>query len=323
MITLLSNNLSSLDDNKVGFANYLIEEGKKVFIGDVNSLRFVDGKFLAEGGFYLNYQSVYASITADTTRAINDSEVVWLLNQPAPGYGIDGWSLLYALSQFVPMVNDPATMLLVNNKAFVSSLDRDYRPDLIVSPFFRDHNLFAISHGSAVIKALGDGCGNGVFLVKPEDSNAKALQQFLTGGGSGEHIHSDKVTGLKNRYVTSQEVLSNRIEYRVILCGGEVIGAHGRVPVENEHRGNISQGAAYYAIDDHQLKSIKERWALLAVYLRNLGINYCGLDVLEGKVIEFNLVDPGGLWVIYTEENINLFPQAWRLISESLANKRK
>lgn len=323
MITLLSNNLSALDDNKVGFANFLVKEGKSVFIGDVNSLRFVDGNFLVEGARVLETLNLYAGIAADITFKIDESEVVWLLNQPAPGYGIDAWSLLYSLSLFVPMVNNPATMLLANNKAFVCSLDRDYRPDLIVSPFFRDHSLFATRRGHAVIKALGDGCGNGVFLIKPDDSNAKAMQQFLTGSGSGEHIHSDRVTGLKNRYVTSQEVLSNRLEYRIILCGGKVVGAHGRIPPENEHRGNISQGAAYYTVADEQLDLIKDRWSSLAIHLSNMGINYCGLDVLDGKVIELNLVDPGGLWDIYTEEDINLFPEAWRLISESLASKRK
>ena len=318
MITFLTKSLTALDDNIVGFANTLLETRENIFVGDVNSLRFINNSFLVNGVFYHEKQGVNATWTAESTVAIETSEIIWLFSSPADVYGLDIWSLLFALSQFAPMVNNPATLLLVKNKAFVSCIDRQHRPELIVSPLASDHQTFSLEHERSIIKLLGEDRGKGVFIINPEDSNARVIQELLTGNTPDARLYDDPVNGIRYRFVTSQEALPQHIEYRIILCAGNVIGAYGKKPSGNDHRLHLRHGSTFQAVKDYELCFMEERWTPLAKKLQHLGINYCGIDVLNERVIELNPMNPGGLWRILAEEEKDLFPKAWSLIHQSL-----
>ncbi|ATX77086.1 ATP-grasp domain-containing protein [Reinekea forsetii] len=315
MIFLLANNLQKLDDNKVGFSNHLLEIEEKVFIGDINTIVFRNNEYFIQGTDIKEPLRLGSAVSPVVETNMRKARIIWPLNQPAECFKLDVWSMLYAIYQETPMVNDPSSMLLVNNKAFLSAMPSKTRPKGVISSFKKDHQNFARTQTS-IIKPLNDGCGNGVFQLGAGNTNDTAIIQYLCGGGSGDSIHSSAVKGLDRQYAYTQEQIADSVEYRLIIAAGEVIGVHGRSRTK-EHRGNISQSGIFFAV--HDIAGFKDEWAWLAKKLTSLRLNYCGLDIIGGKLLEFNLVDPGGLFDIQQEQGLDLFPEAWERIRAAVS----
>jgi glutathione synthase len=319
-IALFSNNLSRLDGNKVGFSGHLFDEGHQVHICDVNTVEFVSGRFLCQGWLVDRRLQEYEGVDANAEVDLDSMDILWLLNQPAPCLSTDAWSLLFALNQRVPFVNSIASMALANCKAFLPGLlHPDEYPNSTISFRHDRHRAALAAHGRAIIKPPSDGCGNRVFLVAEGDTNRDVIIQALCGGGTGEFIHARSVTGMDRRYAVSQQFLSEGPEHRVILAGGRFIGGYAKAPNDaaQDHRANLCQGGRMLParFDNRSIA----RFASIADRLSRIGLNYCGLDVIGDQVIEFNLVDPGGLYTLKKLENDDKHGAAWRCIERALA----
>ncbi|WP_176473758.1 ATP-grasp domain-containing protein [Actibacterium ureilyticum] len=315
-ITFFSNNLNNLDENKVGFTNYLRDIGCTVTICDVNTLCYKAGEFIARGNEVRHELNLADGIPSDINVYLEEQDVIWLLNQPAPCFGVDAWSLLWALNQRVPFVNAVANTYLTNNKGFLAGiLDEDSLVDTVVSYDADDHRQFSEKYSGSIIKPPSDGCGSRVFLVDPSGDNFGVILQTMCGGSSGSHIHADAITGLNRTYAVSQKFLPGS-EARVILAGGKFIGGYGKTAPDNDHRANFAQGGGFRRVDFSE--SDTHRFGKIAQKLSDIGVNFCGLDVRDGKVLEFNLVDPGGLHTIKREFGEDLHGVAWDAIVESL-----
>jgi len=77
------------------------------------------------------------------------------------------------------------------------------------------------------------------------------------------------------------------------LLNGEPIGAMRRIPGSDDHRSNVSAGGS---IAKHYLS--KEEKALckqIGPKLVNDGLYFVGIDVIGGKLVEVNVMSPGGI----------------------------
>lgn len=121
------------------------------------------------------------------------------------------------------------------------------------------------------------------MLEKRAQSNIKSLLDFYTGE-------------LGNRkYVILQEYveLSQEGDIRVLMLNGEAIGAMRRVPQADDLRSNVHAGGS--AVKHIMSKREKEICRFIGPKLVHDGIFFAGIDLIGDKLIEINVVSPGGI----------------------------
>jgi glutathione synthase len=80
---------------------------------------------------------------------------------------------------------------------------------------------------------------------------------------------------------------------RIILIDGEFAGAVNRVPPQGEIRSNMVRGgaAAQTELSDKE----REICARVGPRLREMGLVFAGLDVIDGYLTEINVTSPTGI----------------------------
>ena len=83
---------------------------------------------------------------------------------------------------------------------------------------------------------------------------------------------------------------------RIILVDGEFAGAVNRVPAEDDLRSNMVRGGAAKATDlsAREIEICKR----LGPALRQMGLLFVGIDVIDGNLTEINVTSPTGIRAI-------------------------
>lgn len=156
---------------------------------------------------------------------------------------------------------------------------------------------------------------NKKYLIKQiRDSNAdKMILKPLNGyGGSGviliERSAMSNINSLLDFYITNADGSSNYVilqdyiegadqgDVRILLLNGEPIGAMRRIPGNDDHRSNVSAGGS---IAKHILsKEEKDLCKQIGPKLVKDGLYFVGIDVIGGKLVEVNVMSPGGITYI-------------------------
>ncbi|RJX29710.1 MAG: glutathione synthase [Desulfarculus sp.] len=142
--------------------------------------------------------------------------------------------------------------------------------------------------GEMVVKPLSRSRGEGVIKVSSADrDNLNSLIHY--------YVHS-YLPYPQREVIMVQEYLhevKEQGDVRIMLLGGEIVGAMRRIPAEGDFRTNIHAGArpAKHEItetDRRICRIIKPR--LLAD-----GLVFVGIDIIGDKLVEINVVSPGGI----------------------------
>ena len=201
------------------------------------------------------------------------------------------------------VVNNPASVRNAPEKIMVMNFPQ-LMPPTLISRDLDEINSFRDQHGAVVMKPLHGHGGAAVFRVMPQDMNFGSLfdmfsvtfrepwviQRFLP-----EVKHGDK---------------------RIILVDGEFAGAVNRVPAPDDLRSNMVRGGAAHATD----LSDREREICTTVgpVLRQLGLLFVGIDVIDGNLTEINVTSPTGIRAI---QRLN-GPDVAAMIWDTIENKR-
>ena len=181
------------------------------------------------------------------------------------------------------VVNDPASVRNAPEKLFVMDFPQ-LMPPTLISRDLDEINAFRDKHGAVVMKPLHGFGGAAVFRVMPQDMNFGSLfdmfsvtfkepwviQRFLP-----EVKHGDK---------------------RIILVDGEFAGAVNRVPAADDLRSNMVRGGAARATDLSEREH--EICETLGPALRERGLLFVGIDVIDGNLTEINVTSPTGIRAI-------------------------
>jgi glutathione synthase len=181
------------------------------------------------------------------------------------------------------VVNNPASVRNAPEKIFVMDFP-DLMPPTLISRDLDEINSFRAEHGAVVMKPLHGHGGAAVFRIMPQDMNFGSLfdmfsvtfrepwviQRFLP-----EVKHGDK---------------------RIILVDGEFAGAVNRVPAADDLRSNMVRGGAAQATELSDRE--REICARLAPKLRERGLLFVGIDVIDGHLTEINVTSPTGIRAI-------------------------
>lgn len=204
-------------------------------------------------------------------------------------------NFLDSINDEVFIVNDINGLRKANNKLYTSTFydpENTYIPKTYVSKNI-DYlkRIVAESPDSKMILKPVDGYGgNGVIIIeKNATQNLSSLLDF--------YINTDQ----GKKYVMLQEYIegAENGDVRVLILNGKVLGAYKRVPAENDIRSNLHAGgsAQKYVLSKEEEIICKK----IAKKLKNDGIYFSGIDLINNKLIEVNVQSPGGI------VNINKF----------------
>ena len=236
-------------------------------------------------------------------RAAADAFDVVLLRQDPPfdlAY-ITSTHLLERIHPKTLVVNDPASVRNAPEKIFVMDFP-ELMPPTLISRDLDEINAFRDEHGAVVMKPLHGHGGAAVFRVMPQDMNFGSLfdmfsvtfrepwviQRFLP-----EVKHGDK---------------------RIILVDGEFAGAVNRVPAADDLRSNMVRGGAAQATDLTPRE--REICATLAPDLRERGLLFVGIDVIDGFLTEINVTSPTGIRAIARLGGPDVAAKIWDVIEK-------
>lgn len=136
-----------------------------------------------------------------------------------------------------------------------------------------------------ILKPLNGYGGSGVILIeKSAMGNINSLLDFYINKSDGS---SD--------YVILQDYIegADQGDVRILLLNGLPIGAMRRIPGDKDHRSNITAGGR---VEKHKLtKAEKLLCDKIGPKLVQDGLYFVGIDVIGGKLVEVNVMSPGGI----------------------------
>jgi glutathione synthase len=204
------------------------------------------------------------------------------------------------------VVNNPASVRNAPEKIMVMNFPQ-LMPPTLISRDLDEINSFRAEHGAVVMKPLHGHGGAAVFRVMPQDMNFGSLfdmfsvtfrepwviQRFLP-----EVKHGDK---------------------RIILVDGEFAGAVNRVPAPDDLRSNMVRGGAAHATDLSDRE--REICATVGPKLRELGLLFVGIDVIDGNLTEINVTSPTGIRAIQRLNGPDVAAKIWDTIEAKRGGK--
>lgn len=223
-----------------------------------------------------------------------DLDVLFIRNNPTEEGSDRSWAEHSGVA-FGKMIQQQGVLVLNDayalshafiDKLYFEELPAEIKPNSLITrskedilQFWEDNNK------KMVLKPLEGSGGQNVFLI---DENERNINQII------ETISQDG-------YIIAQEFLPEVKDgdVRIILMNGRVMVKDGqqaiirRVSGEGEFRSNFALGAS---ADSSDLTPEMQRIVdLTAPKLISDGLFFVGLDVVDDKLIEINVLSPGGM----------------------------
>lgn len=204
-----------------------------------------------------------------------------------------------------------------NNKLFTTTFsdpNNDYLPITHVSKD-KDYIRQTINEmpgDKVILKPLVGSGGHGVIVLeKNAQSNISSILDFYI-SGKGD-----------SNYIIIQEYIEGAEEgdVRVLMLNGKFLGAYNRRPPEGDIRANIQVGgtAHKYTMTESQMKVCRKIGPRLAAD----GLYFVGVDMIGDKILEVNVLNPGGISNINKLDKSKLQIQVVDFIEEKVHEKQE
>ncbi len=208
----------------------------------------------------------------------DDVDAIFMRKDPPfnSAYLMDTW-LLDRVKSKIFILNDPAGIRTVNEKIWATQFKDLIPPTLISSS--QTHILnFLDSHKKLIVKPTDGFGGASIFALMKGDTNTKVILESMTNNGRVEIIAQPFIEEAK---------LGDK---RILLLGGDILGAVLRVHGEGDHRNNFFAGGKELAceITDRD----REVVSVLKPHLQALGLHFVGIDMIGDYLIEVNVTSP-------------------------------
>ncbi|MFD1880860.1 glutathione synthase [Paracoccus pacificus] len=276
--------------------------GHRLFQYTADQLIFDEGRVLAHGRKITlrREQGNHVTFGDWETVELGDFDVIWLRQDPPFDMGyVTSTHLLDRVREQVLVVNDPFWVRNSPEKLMVLDFPELTPPTMIA----RDKaaiQAFRKRHGDIIVKPLYGNGGAGVFHLRPEDPNLSALLE-LFGGMNREPVIAQK-------YLPA--VVKG--DKRIILVDGEAVGAINRVPAAGEARSNMHVGGRpeKIGLTPREL----EICAAIGPVLKEKGLLFTGIDVIDGWLTEINVTSPTGIQELERFDGVNAAALIWQAI---------
>ena len=202
------------------------------------------------------------------------------------------------------VINDPAQVRNAPEKVFVTEYP-DLMPPTLVSRDLAEIKAFRAEHGDIVMKPLYGKGGEAVFRLEREDLNFGSLYDLFATTFREQWVVQKFLPNIKNG------------DKRIILVDGEYAGAVNRVPAVDDLRSNMVRGGVPSATE--LTKREAEICKRIGPALRDRGLLFVGIDVIDGYLTEINVTSPTGIRAI---KNLG-GPDVAALIWDKIETKRR
>jgi len=202
-------------------------------------------------------------------------------------------NFLDSVKDDVFIVNSLQGMREANNKLYTAAFG-DAHSNIIPATHVSKNKKYLVDQikdsqsDKMILKPLNGFGGSGVILIeKSAMNNINSLLDFYITNADGS-----------SNYVILQDYIegADQGDVRVLLLNGEPVGAMKRVPGSEDHRSNVSAGGS---VQKHSLtKTEKALVKQIGPKLVNDGLYFVGIDVIGGKLVEVNVMSPGGITYI-------------------------
>jgi glutathione synthase len=217
---------------------------------------------------------------------IRDLDVLFLRKNPPLDYR--ALEFLSPINKDVFILNATYGQLQANSKLYTLNFP-DIIPETHVSRDpVRLRKIIENFGGSMVVKPLQRFGGEGVIKVSTQDrENLASLINFYVGS---HRPYPEREPIMVQEYLSR---VSTEGDVRILMLNGEILGAMRRKPQGEDFRTNIHAGARAYhheitEEEEHICRTISNR-------LVEDGLYFVGIDVIGDKLVEVNVVSPGGI----------------------------
>ena len=281
--------------------------GHRLFQYTVDQLRYDEGRIVVRGRPVTLRRTEGDHVTfGDWTEVeAGDFDVIWLRQDPPFDMGyVTSTHLLDRVHPQTLVVNDPFWVRNCPEKLMVLDFP-DLTPPTMIARDPDAFKAFRARHGEIIVKPLYGNGGAGVFHLKPGDPNLSALLETFA--------------GINREPMIAQKYLPAVVkgDKRIILVDGEPVGAINRVPQEGEARSNMHVGGRAEKIGLTEREF--EICTRIAPVLREKGLIFTGIDVIDGWLTEINVTSPTGIVAIERFDGTDVSAMIWDAIEAKVA----
>jgi glutathione synthase len=202
------------------------------------------------------------------------------------------------------VVNDPSHVRNAPEKVFVTEFP-DLMPPTLLTRDLDAIKAFRAEQGDIVMKPLYGKGGEAVFRLAAEDLNFGSLYDLFA-------------TMFREPWVVQKFLPAVKDgDKRIILVDGEFAGAVNRVPAPDDLRSNMVRGGVPKATDLTDRE--REICARLGPALRERGLIFVGIDVIDGFLTEINVTSPTGIRAVKNLGGPDIAALVWDAIEEKRA----
>lgn len=201
-------------------------------------------------------------------------------------------NFLDSVKDDVFIMNSLEGMREANNKLYTAAFG-DAHSNIIPNTHVSKNKQYLVDQikestsDKMILKPLNGFGGSGVILIeKSAMNNINSLLDFYinSGGNSNYVILQDYIEG------------ADQGDVRILMLNGIAVGAMKRVPGQDDHRSNVSAGGS---VQKHTMTKIEKALCKqIGPKLVSDGLFFVGIDVIGGKLVEVNVMSPGGITYI-------------------------
>src|SRR5438876_1452520 len=221
--------------------------------------------------------------TLGESRRIELTELDVILLRQDPPFDLAYITTTHLLERVHPktlVVNDPAHVRNAPEKIFVNEFP-DLMPPTLITRDLAEIRAFRAEHGDIVMKPLYGKGGEAVFRLAKEDLNFGSLYDLFAATFREQWVVQKFLPAVKDG------------DKRILLVDGEFAGAVNRVPAADDLRSNMVRGGT--PKETGLTKRERDICARIGPPLRERGLLFVGIDVIDGYLTEINVTSPTGI----------------------------
>ena len=293
------NKINKDTDSTLALIQEAIKRKFSVFIYNVNGLYFENEelKAMANKVLSINIQKE-KFLTLDKPNVISLKSFEFVLIRQDPPFNMEYITATYLLERLPTsclVLNKPNSIRDCPEKLFVMDFFNLMPPTLITK---QKNNIikFVKKFKRVVIKPIYGNGGSNVFYLNEKDPNLNLIIDSLIS---------------KKEHVIVQKFIKNvkKGDKRILLINGLPVGAVNRIPVNNEIRANLHIGGR--AKKSNLTKREKFICNQIKTKLREKGLFFTGIDVIDGYLTEINVTSPTCIREIDTLNKVNISKIYW------------
>lgn len=246
----------------------------------------------------------HVTLDAPALQALDTFDVILMRQDPPFDMAyITASHLLERIHPKTFVVNNPASVRNAPEKILVMDFP-ELMPPTLISRDRAAIEAFRAQNGDIVMKPLYGNGGAGVFKIAAGDENFNGFMDLFLGLG--------REPWMIQRFLPAVRAGDKRI----ILVDGVAMGAVNRIPAEGDIRANMVRGGGAVATEltprEHEI------CARIGPVLRDRGLIFVGIDVIDGFLTEINVTSPTGIRAIKRLGGPDLAVAIWDAIEKRL-----